>query len=57
MEGLDCWEVVGAGGRYYQPPLPLDMLSKAGNVTSHHSSAFRVKVNQLSSRHMSGRIE
>jgi PBSX family phage portal protein len=47
MEGLDCWEVVGAGGRYYQPPLPLDMLSKAGNVTSHHSSAFRVKVNQL----------
>lgn len=47
MEGLDCWEVVGAGGRYYQPPLPLNMLSKAGNVTSHHSSAFRVKVNQL----------
>lgn len=47
MEGLDCWEVVGAGGRYYQPPLPLDVLSKAGNVTSHHSSAFRVKVNQL----------
>lgn len=47
MEGLDCWEVAGAGGRYYQPPLPLDVLSKAGNVTSHHSSAFRVKVNQL----------
>ncbi len=47
MEGLDCWEVRGLKGNYYQPPLPLDVLSKAGNATSHHSSAFRVKVNQL----------
>ncbi|GAA0394918.1 phage portal protein [Brevundimonas terrae] len=47
MEGLDCWEIQGQGGRYYQPPLPMDVLSKAGNATSHHSSAFRVKVNQL----------
>ncbi|WP_292042619.1 MULTISPECIES: phage portal protein [unclassified Brevundimonas] len=47
MEGLDCWEVRGLKGTYYQPPLPLDVLSKAGNATSHHSSAFRVKVNQL----------
>lgn len=47
LDGLDCWEVSGLQGRYYQPPLPLDVLSKAGNVTSHHSSAFRVKINQL----------
>ncbi|WP_368933339.1 phage portal protein [Brevundimonas naejangsanensis] len=47
LDGLDCWEVSGLDGRYYQPPLPLDVLSKAGNVTSHHSSAFRVKINQL----------
>ena len=47
LDGLECWDVAGLGGRYYQPPLPMDVLSKAGNVTSHHSSAFRVKLNQL----------
>lgn len=48
MECLDCWEVTGMNGRrYYQPPLSMALLSKAGNATSHHSSAFRVKVNQL----------
>lgn len=48
LDSLDCWTVNGVNGRrYYQPPLPMDVLSKAGNVTSHHSSAFRVKVNQL----------
>lgn len=47
LDSIDCWAVSGLGGRYYQPPLPRDVLSRAMNVTSHHSSAFRVKVNQL----------
>ena len=47
LDGLECWDIAGAGGRYYQTPLPMDVLSKTANVTSHHSSAFRVKVNQL----------
>lgn len=47
LDCLDCWATNGVGGRYYQPPLPRDLLSKAMNVTSHHSSAFQVKINQL----------
>lgn len=47
LDNLDCWPVTGAGGQYYQPPLPRETLSRALNVTSHHASAFRVKVNQL----------
>lgn len=47
LDHLECWPINGVGGRYYQPPLPMDVLSKTANVTSHHSSAFRVKVNQL----------
>ena len=47
LDHLDCWPVNGVGGRYYQPPLSRDVLSKAMNVTAHHASAFRVKVNQL----------
>lgn len=47
LEGLDCWAVNGVGGRYWQPPLPRDQLAKAMNATTHHASAFRVKVNQL----------
>lgn len=47
LDSLDCWPVNGIGGRYYQTPLPRDVLSKAMNVTSHHSSAFQVKINQL----------
>ena len=47
IECLDCWEVSGVGGRYYQPPIDQAVLSRAMNVTSHHASAFRVKINQL----------
>jgi PBSX family phage portal protein len=47
MEHLECWPIQGVGGSYYAPPLPRDVLSRTANVTSHHSSAFRVKVNQL----------
>lgn len=47
LEVLECWAVQGVGGRYYEPPLPMSQLSKAANATSHHSSAFRVKINQL----------
>lgn len=47
IECLDCWEVAGTGGRWYQPPIDQAVLSRAMNVTSHHASAFRVKVNQL----------
>ncbi len=47
LDSIECWTVNGLYGRYYQPPLPLDVLSRAMNVTSHHSSAFRVKINQL----------
>lgn len=47
LENIDCWPVTGRGGPYYQPPLPRDLLSRTLNVTSHHASAFRVKVNQL----------
>ncbi|MFA4952098.1 phage portal protein [Brevundimonas sp.] len=47
MDHLECWPVQGVGGRYYAPPVSRDLLSKTANVTSHHSSAFRVKVNQL----------
>ncbi|RYG20588.1 MAG: phage portal protein [Caulobacteraceae bacterium] len=47
LEGIECWAVAGVGGRYWQPPLPRDQLSKAMNATAHHASAFRVKVNQL----------
>ncbi|GLK49630.1 phage portal protein [Brevundimonas intermedia] len=47
LDHLECWPVQGVGGRYYQTPLPRDVLSRTANVTSHHSSAFRVKVNQL----------
>ena len=47
MDHLECWPIQGVGGRYYAPPVSRDLLSKTANVTSHHSSAFRVKVNQL----------
>lgn len=47
LQSIECWQVAGQGGRYYDPPLPRSVLSKAMNVTAHHASAFRVKVNQL----------
>lgn len=47
LDHIECWEVNGVGGRYYQTPLPMEVLSRAGHVTSHHSSAFRVKINQM----------
>lgn len=40
---LECW----TNGRYYDPPIPLDALCRAVNVSPHHSSALTYKVLQL----------
>ena len=40
---LACW----SNGKWYEPPTPLEGLSSAARVASHHGSAMFYKVNQL----------
>lgn len=41
---LECWN----NGRYYDPPVKLDALTRAWRVGPHHESAINYKVNILS---------
>lgn len=43
FEYVECWH----NGRYYEPPISLAALSRAANISPHHSSAFAVKLNKL----------
>lgn len=43
LEHIECWH----NGRYYEPPISLAALSRAANISPHHSSAFAVKLNKL----------
>lgn len=40
---LACW----SNGKWYEPPIPMEGLSRAAKVASHHGSAMFYKVNQL----------
>lgn len=43
IDHLECWN----NGRYYEPPIPLGALTRAVNVSPHHSSALEYKRLQL----------
>lgn len=43
IDHIDCWH----NGRYYHPPIPLGALTRAANVSPHHSSAIEYKLLQL----------
>lgn len=43
IDHMECWN----NGRYYDPPIPLHALTRAANVSPHHSSALEYKVLQL----------
>lgn len=43
IDQMECWH----NGRYYQPPIPLGALTRAANVSPHHSSALEYKILQL----------
>ncbi|MES2042608.1 MAG: phage portal protein [Pseudomonadota bacterium] len=40
---VECWH----NGRWYEPPVSRDGLAKAFDVTAHHASCIRLKVNLL----------
>lgn len=43
IDHIDCWH----NGRYYHPPIPMGALTRAANVSPHHSSAIEYKLLQL----------
>lgn len=43
IDMLECWH----NGRYYDTPMPMSALTRAVNVSPHHSSALHYKVGQL----------
>lgn len=43
LDHLACW----SNGKWYEPPTPMEGLSRAARVASHHGSAMFYKVNQL----------
>lgn len=45
MEHIECWR----NGRWYEPPVSLEGLSRTFRSAPHHSSALMVKVNLLTS--------
>lgn len=44
LSHIECWN----NGRYYDPPVKLDALTRAWRVGPHHESAINYKVNVLS---------
>jgi len=45
MEHIECWQ----NGKWYEPPISLEGLSRTFRAAPHHSSALMVKVNLLTS--------
>lgn len=44
---LTAYFEVWHNGRWYEPPLPMDSLARAFNMTAHHRSALALKMNLL----------
>lgn len=43
LDHIECWR----NGRWYEPPISLEGLSRSRHASPHHSSAIRLKVNML----------
>lgn len=52
LDHIECW----TNGRWYEPPVSLEGLSKTYRASPHHSSAFWVKLNLLASTFVPSRM-
>lgn len=52
LDHIECW----TNGRWYEPPVSLEGLSKTYRASPHHSSAFWVKLNLLASTFVPSRL-
>lgn len=52
LDHIECWR----NGKWYEPPISLDGLSRTFRAAPHHSSAIMVKVNLLAKTFMPSRL-
>ena len=52
LDHIECW----TNGRWYEPPVSMEGLSKTYRASPHHSSAFWVKLNLLASTFVPSRL-